>query len=96
MPYHRPLNFFSQAVYERELIAGVGKAFRGVDRPKMFEIFLEQWVVGGKYQKWIAKLLGYDFVIEYKEDALTRLPPTLELGLLCVVGMKARIHSYVA
>lgn len=47
MPYHRPLDFFSQAVYER--IAGVGKAFRGVDRPKMFEILLEQWVVGGKY-----------------------------------------------
>ncbi|KAA0068128.1 hypothetical protein E5676_scaffold392G00100 [Cucumis melo var. makuwa] len=52
----------------------------------------EQRVVGGKYQKWIAKLLDYDFVIEYENglenkvaDVLLRLPPALELDLLSVV-----------
>lgn len=34
---------------------------------EMLEVFVKQWVIIGEYQRWIAKLMGYAFGIEYKE-----------------------------
>lgn len=49
-------------------------------------------MIAEEYQRWIAKLMGYNSGIEYKRgmensaaDALSRLPPTMELGKLSVV-----------
>ena len=51
---------------------------------------LEQREINGDYQKWMMKLMAFDFVIEYNPgknnkvvDALSRIPhPMLELGTL--------------
>lgn len=68
---------------------------------KSLKFLLEQRVIAGEYQKRIAKLMGYDFNIEYKKglenmavDALSRLPPVLELELLSVVnGLNASVFK---
>lgn len=59
---------------------------------KSLKFLLEQRVIASEYQRWIAKLMGYDFNIEYKrgmenttKDALSRLPPEMELGLLSIM-----------
>lgn len=91
-PMHR-----LKAIYEHELMAVVfgvhkwrpyllGKMFTVRTDQKSFKFLLDQRVVAGEYQRRIAKLLGCDFVIEYKSgldntaaDALSRMPMTLEL-----------------
>lgn len=63
--------------------------------------FLLERVIAGDYQKWIAKLLGYDFYIEYKRglentaaNVLSRLPEAMALHLLNVVtGMNTAIFE---
>lgn len=34
---------------------------------KSLKFFMEQHVIAGEYQCWIAKLVGYDFGNEYKK-----------------------------
>lgn len=53
---------------------------------------LEQRVIVGEYQRWIAKLLGHNFQLEYKKgmdnsttDALSQLSTVLELGVISVL-----------
>lgn len=68
---------------------------------KSLKFLLEQRIIAGEYKKWIAKLLGYDFVIEYKKglentvaDALSRLPAHAELSALsCVIGINTAVFA---
>ncbi|KAL0546889.1 hypothetical protein IC582_016807 [Cucumis melo] len=91
MQKKRPIAFFSHTltlrdgakpVCERELMAVVLRSLK---------FLLEQRVIQPQYQKWIAKLLGYSFEVEYKlglenkaTDALSRVTPTVQLNQLTV------------
>ncbi|KAL5550229.1 hypothetical protein UlMin_000405 [Ulmus minor] len=55
------------------------------------KFLLEQWIVGAEYQKWITKLMGYDFDIQYRSgasnrvaDALSRLTEPAECSALAI------------
>jgi len=58
---------------------------------RSLKLLLEQRVIQPQHQRWIAKLLGYNFDVVYKPglenkaaDALSRVPPTAQLNQLTV------------
>ncbi|KAA0039075.1 putative retroelement pol polyprotein [Cucumis melo var. makuwa] len=70
----------------------VGVRFKVVYEWELMAIVLTVKNGNHIYWRWIAKLLGYNFVIEYKKglenkatDALSRLPLAFELSLLSVM-----------
>ena len=59
---------------------------------RSLKYLLEQRVVEGEHHKWLLKLLGYDFTIQYKPgkdntvaDALSRLPLEMTLATLSIL-----------
>ena len=82
------------STYEKELLAGVmaiqkwrhylvGQRFKVRTDQQALKYLLEQRIRTPAQQKWISKLLGYDFSVEYKSgktnkvaDALSRVPQT--------------------
>jgi hypothetical protein len=76
------------SVYEKELFALViaiqkwrpyllGKPFVVRTDQQSLKFLLEQKVGTPFQQKWITKLLGYDFVVEYKKGAENRVADAL-------------------
>lgn len=95
----------AKSVYERELMAVVlsvqkwhnyllGQKFTVLTDQRALRHLLEQRKIQPEYQKWLTKLLGYDFEIKYHlgllneaADALSRMPPTSELMALAVPSL---------
>ena len=91
-----------KSVYEKELMAIVfaikkwrpyliGRRFIVRTDQRSLKFLLGQRVVDGEHQKWLLKLMSYDFEIQYKPgktnnaaDALSRMPEEISLAALSV------------
>ena len=71
----------------------IGTHFKVKTNHDSLKYFLEQRLSSKEKQKWVTKILGYDFEIIYKKgkqnvvaDALSRKHEDIE-GLLCVMSL---------
>ncbi|KAL0546500.1 hypothetical protein IC582_016410 [Cucumis melo] len=95
----------NKSIYERELMAVVlavqkwrhyllGRRFTIMSDKKALKFLLEQREVQPQFQKWLTKLLGYDFEILYQTglqnkaaDALSRVTTPSELNIMTTLGI---------
>ncbi|KAL4025315.1 hypothetical protein IC575_013702 [Cucumis melo] len=95
----------AKSIYERELMVVVlsvqrwrhyllGRKFSILSDQKALKFLLEQREVQPQFQKWLTKLLGYDFEILYQPgllnkaaDALSRVEPRIELHEMTTSGI---------
>uniref|UniRef100_A0A803PBL9 RNA-directed DNA polymerase n=1 Tax=Cannabis sativa TaxID=3483 RepID=A0A803PBL9_CANSA len=97
----------SKSVYERELMAIVlaiqkwrpyllGRKFLVRTDQKSLKYLLEQRLEAAEHQKWLTKVLGYDFLIQYRPglenkavDALSRVHTDITYAALSVPNLVA-------
>ena len=102
----RPIKgkFLRKAIYEKEMLAILhalkkwrpylmGRHFKVKTDHDSLKYFLEQRLSSEEQQKWVTKMLGYDFEIIYKKgkqnvvaDALSRKDEDVE-ALLCAISI---------
>ena len=102
----RPIKgkFLNKAIYEKEMLAILhalkkwrpylmGRHFKVKTDHDSLKYFLEQRLSSEEQQKWVTKMLGYDFEIIYKKgkqnvvaDALSRKDEDVE-ALLCAISI---------
>ena len=97
-------NNFLKPNYEKEMMAIlhaikkwhpylIGRHFKVKTDHESLKYFLEQRLSSEEQQKWVTKMLGYDFEIIYKKgkdnvvaDALSRKDEDVE-GMLCAISL---------
>ncbi|MDV3187757.1 MAG: ribonuclease H family protein, partial [Sweet potato little leaf phytoplasma] len=101
----------AKSIYEKELMAIVkavqkwrpyllGQRFLIRTDQQALRFLVDQTVIQPEYQKWISKLLGYNFEVQYRPglenkatDALSRLPPVVSLFIKNISTKTNTINS---
>ena len=101
-------NFLHKAIYEKEMLAILhalqkwrpylmGRHFKVKTDHDSLKYFLEQRLSSEEQQKWVTKMLGYDFETIYRKgkqnvvvDALSRKDEDVE-ALLCAISISNQI-----
>lgn len=102
------------STYEKEMLAVleairlwrpylIGRRFKIITDQRSLQFLLEQRITTPEQQKWIAKLVGFDYEIVYRPgrensaaDALSRRKPTKTLATLAVSTPIAGIWAEIA